>query len=189
MTRILLALAVLALPLRADDCATCTAAKICAIHAELDKDAAKKFQTGLGNPDPAVRKAAIDAFAASCFAHANCRPVANAVLMGAALKDSDPAVRNRAAGQLGLTQDGRTAIKLFDPLLDPLLKKLGKEPKPGKEAEVWDNDFDFVKAMIHALAETGLPEAGPAMIKILSCKRLIVIEAAAMEFLTLADQS
>jgi len=181
MSRFLLAFAVLALTARADDCATCTAAKLCAPHTESDKDACKKLQAGLGNPDPAVRKTAIDAFAAACFAHANCRPAANAALLGAALKDTDPAVRIRAAGQLGLTQDPRTTVKLFDPLIDPLLKKLGKEPKPGNEEVAWDNDFDFMKAIIHALSVAAVAEAGPPMVRIICGKRMIVIEAAALE--------
>jgi len=67
MTRLLLALAVLALPLRAEDCASCTPAKICAQHAESDKEASKKFQSGMASADAAVRKAAIDAFAAAAM--------------------------------------------------------------------------------------------------------------------------
>jgi HEAT repeat protein len=181
MIRTLLILAVLALPLRAADCANCTPAKLCTLHADCDKDAAKKFQEGMGNADPAVRKAALDLFADACFAHANSRPASNALLMGSALKDPDVAVRIRAAGHLGTSQDKLTAIKLFDPLIEPLCKKLAKEPKPGKEEVAWDNDFNFIKAIVHALGEIGIPEAGPAMIKILECARFTVIEEAAKE--------
>ncbi|MEK7468530.1 MAG: hypothetical protein AAB074_14055 [Planctomycetota bacterium] len=181
MTRILLALAIFALPARAADCAACTASKLCAPHVESDKEACKALQTGLANADPAVRKSAIDMFAEACSAHLNCRPASNAALLGAALKDTDPAVRIRAAGQLGLTQDPRTTVKLLNPFIDPLGKRLDKEPKPGKDEVAWDHDFDFMKAIIVALAATGVPEAGPPMVRILGCARLIVTEAAAQE--------
>ncbi|MEK7469387.1 MAG: hypothetical protein AAB074_18590 [Planctomycetota bacterium] len=162
----------------AADCPACTVAKLCEPHATADKEAAKAFREGVGNPDPAVRSSAIDLFADACAAHANCRPAANAMLLAAALKDSAAGVRAKAAEKLG-AQDPRTVGPILDREVDALLKKLEKDPKGAREEEAWLGNFEFMKGICAALSAMGNADAGPATARILGSTRLKVLDLGA----------
>ncbi|MBI2922648.1 MAG: HEAT repeat domain-containing protein [Planctomycetes bacterium] len=176
-----------ALSARADTCAECSSDKLCARHTEEDKAAARSFQKEMGHPDPEARKAALEAFAANCRLHNNCQPPANAQILGIALKDSSPAVRAAAAKLMG-EQHGPTAAKLLEKEVEPLVKRLGKEPKNEKEDLVWLADFDCLSAICEGLGILAVPEAGPAMVKVLDSNRLKVLTVAAKHLVTIRSK-
>jgi len=174
---VLVLLAVAARGASAADCAACTATKLCEPHVTSDKEAGKAFREGLGKPDPAVRASAILLFAEACALHSNCRPVANALLLAAALKDPDGAVRGKAAEKLG-GQDAGTVGPILGKEAEPLRKKLEKNPKGAKEEAAWLANYDFLKGICVALAAMGGAEATPALVEFLASTRLKVLDAA-----------
>lgn len=171
----------------AEICADCSADKLCARHLEEDKAAAKTFQKEMGHPDPEARKTALEAFAAGCRLHSNCRPPANAQLLGIALKDPSPALRALAAKLLG-EQHGPTAAKLLEKEVEPLVKRLGKEPKNEKEDQAWLDDLDVMSGICEGLGILAVPEAGPAMAKVLESNRLKVLTVASKHLATIRSK-
>lgn len=173
-----LALAAVACAASAGDCVSCTAAKLCDAHAAADKEALKALREGLSNPDPAVRKGAIELFGEACAAHGNCRPPANAAALAAALKDPDSAVRALAAERMG-AQDSKTAGQVFAREMDPLVKMLDKEPRGAKEEAAWVANYEYLGGIAKALAAMGNEDAGPATARMLGSTRLKVLNTAA----------
>jgi HEAT repeat protein len=162
----------------AADCPDCTTSKLCEPHAAADKEAARALREGLANPDPAVRSGAIDLFADACAAHANCRPAVNASMLASAIRDQDSGVRAKAAEKLG-AQDSRTVGPILDKEIDPLVKKLDKDPRGVKEEAAWLANYEYLKGICAALGAMGNADAGPAMAKILASTRLKVLDLAA----------
>lgn len=177
---LLLAAALLAgaSPAPAGDCASCTASRPCDTHAAADKEALRALREGLGKPDPAVRKGAIELFAEACAAHANCRPPGNAAALAAALKDPESSVRALAAEKLG-AQDSKTAGQIFAKEMEPLVKMLDKEPRGAKEEAAWVANYEYLGGIAKALAAMGNEDAGPATARMLGSTRLKVLNTAA----------
>jgi hypothetical protein len=162
----------------AADCPDCDAAKqkTCEKHAAADKDAAEALRKGLADPNPDNRFAAIQAYAKACEEHANCRPPANAMVLGTALKDPNGDVKAEAAARLG-AQDPRTATALLEKEVEPVVKRLAKDPKGADEEEKWLQDFAFVTGIAEGCAGIG-EMAGAVMARILTSTRYKVLTMA-----------
>ncbi len=178
LTCAVLAIALLSGGAEAGDCAACTAAKLCDPHVAGDKEAAKAFREGMGNPDPAVRIGAITLFAEACAAHSNCRPAVNAQLLASALRDPDGGVRSKAAELMG-EQDSKTVGPLLAKETESLVKMLDKEPRGAKEEAAWVANYEVLNGICTALATMGNEDAGAAMAKMLASTRLKVLNSAA----------
>ncbi|MBI2922649.1 MAG: hypothetical protein HYY18_16475 [Planctomycetes bacterium] len=179
MKRLVVLVLASSLAARADDCATCTAAKECEIHATLDRDAAKALVEGLRRPDPGARQKAVEAFAAACQKHANCRPAANAQALAAALRDPHAAVFAYAAEMLGTSQDGAAVAAILSKEVDPILKRVAKPAKTDKEQIAWNDDISRLKGIVLGLEACGSPDAGAPMAKLLRTGNLEVMRLAA----------
>lgn len=182
MARVTLPLFLLALVSNlsaADECADCKKSELCLTHAVEDKAAMDAYVKAATSKDPKARLASLEAYAAVCRKHLNCRRPTSANFVGGGLKDPDHDVRMRTIELLQETQDQRISAMLAGPVAKALRQKLEKRPKTDAEKARWQLDFKFYEALAKFLNGTGLEEASPAIADLLEAIQLDLLEVAA----------
>jgi hypothetical protein len=162
----------------AEDCPNC-GKELCEPHALEDKAGVEAAKKGAAAAAPKDRIAALEAYAAICRKHLNCRVASTAKVFGTALNDGDQEVRLRAVALLLETQNPHTAASIAGPHAMVLRQKIEKPPKTDPEKAVWDKNFEFYKALARLLGETGVIEASPAMADLLEAISQEILDVAA----------